>query len=129
MKRFPFINLAQMLIIFRVAVALLLAAHGVMRLIAGTVNDFGEFLNSKGFMIGTVIAWFLTMFEITGGLVVAMCYWVKWIAAIFIIEILMGIILVHTKNGWFVEGHQVGGVEYSVLIIFSLAIITALAKR
>lgn len=129
MKRFPFINLSQMLILFRMVVALLLVAHGVIRLNAGTVNDFGEFLNSKGFMIGPAIAWFLTIFEIVGGLIMAAGYFVKWIAAIFMIEIAMGIILVHAKNGWFVVGHQSGGVEYSVLIIFSLLVIAASGKR
>jgi len=129
MKNFPFIRLVQVLIVFRIVVALLLVAHGVMRLSAGTVNGFGEFLNSKGFMIGPAIAWFLTIFEIAGGLIMAAGYFVKWIAAIFIIEISMGIILVHAQNGWFVVGHQSGGVEYSALLIFSLLVITASGKR
>jgi putative oxidoreductase len=129
MKRFPFISLSQMLIVFRIVVALLLVAHGVMRLNEGTVNKFGGFLNSKGFVTGVAIAWFLTLFEIVGGLVMAAGYFVKWIAAIFIIEITMGIILVHSKNGWFVVGAQLNGVEYSVLLIFSLLLIAASGKR
>lgn len=129
MKSFPFISLSQSLIAFRIVVALLLAAHGVMRLNEGTVNGFSEFLNSKGFMIGPAIAWFLTIFEIVAGLIMAAGYFVKWIAAIFMIEIAMGIIIVHAKNGWFVVGHQSGGVEYSVLIIFSLLMIAASGKR
>lgn len=129
MKKFPFINASQMLIVFRIVVALLLVAHGIMRLSAGTVNGFGEFLNSKGFVIGPAIAWFLTLFEIAGGLTMAIGYFVKWIAAIFIIELAMGIILVHAQNGWFVVGHQSGGVEYSVLLIFSLLVIASTSKR
>lgn len=129
MKSFPFINQSQMLIVFRIVVALLLVAHGVIRLSTGGVNGFGEFLNSKGFMIGPAIAWFLTIFEIVGGLLMAAGYFVKWIAAIFIIEIAMGIILVHAKNGWFVVGHTLNGVEYSVLLIFSLLVIAASRKR
>ena len=125
----PFVSLSQALIVFRIVVALLLAAHGAMRLSAGTVNGFGEFLNSKGFMIGPTIAWFLTIFEIACGLIMAAGYFVKWIAAIFMIEIAMGIILVHAKNGWFVVGHQSNGVEYSVLILFSLLMIAASGKR
>ena len=57
--------------------ALILAAHGAMRLYNGTVGGFGEFLNSKGFMIGPGIAWFLTIFEIAGGLLMATGYFVK----------------------------------------------------
>jgi putative oxidoreductase len=37
--------------------------------------------------------------------------------------------LVHAKNGWFVVGHQSGGVEYSVLILFSLLTIAATGKK
>jgi len=129
MKKFPFISSAQSLIMLRVALALMLAAHGAMRLSVGTVGGFGEFLNSKGFLIGHAIAWFLTIFEIAGGLLLAAGYFVRWIAAIFIIEHCFGIILVHAPNGWFVVGHQSGGVEYSVLIIFSMLVIAASAKK
>ncbi|MBL7744622.1 MAG: DoxX family protein [Chitinophagaceae bacterium] len=129
MKRIPFITSAQALILFRVVVSGLLMAHGIIRMIAGTVGGFGEFLNSKGFVIGTAIAWFLTIFEITGGLLMASGYFARWIAAIFIIEHCFGIILVHASNGWFVVGYQSGGVEYSVLLIFSLLLIAATAKK
>ena len=103
----------------------MLAAHGIMRWAAGTVDDFGVFLNSKGFMVGTFIAWFLTIGEIVGGLLLSAGWLVKWIALFFLIEIGMGIILVHAKNGWFVVGHQLGGVEYSVLLLFTLLVIAA----
>jgi putative oxidoreductase len=129
MKDFPFISSSQSLSVLRIAVGLMLAAHGAIRLSAGTVNGFGEFLNSKGFMIGPAIAWFLTFFEMAGGLLMAASLFVKWVAAIFMIEIAMGIILVHSNNGWFVVGHQSGGVEYSVLILFSLLVIAASAKK
>jgi putative oxidoreductase len=56
-------------------------------------------------------------------------YFVKWIAAVFIIEHIMGIILVHAPNGWFVVGYQSGGVEYGVLIIFSLLVIAASFRK
>lgn len=129
MKNFPFITLPQSLILFRILVSGLMIAHGAIRIAAGTVDGFGVFLNSKGFVIGTAIAWFLTLFEIAGGLVMAAGLLVKWIAVIFIIELAMGIILVHAPNGWFVVGYQSGGVEYSVLLIFSLLVIAASAKR
>ncbi len=114
--------------IFRVVLALLLAAHGVMRIFAGTVDDFGVFLDSRGFLVGTGIAWFLTVFEIAGGICMALGFLVRWIAAIFMVEIAMGIVLVHGKNGWFVVGHQAGGVEYSVLILVSLLLVAASSK-
>ena len=129
MKSFPFINTLVALRLFRIVVGCMLAAHGIIRLYAGTVNGFGEFLNDKGFMIGGFIAWFLTCFEIIGGLTMAAGFLARWIAVVFIIEHCFGIVLVHAPNGWFVVGYQSGGAEYSVLLIFSLLLIAASAKR
>lgn len=129
MHSFPFLSPRTALVFFRVAVALLLATHGAVRLYMNGPPDFGAFLNSKGFMIGTPIAWFLTIFEIVGGGLMALGQFTRWIAAIFIVEIAMGIVLVHAQNGWFVVGLQNGGVEYSVLLIVSLLTIAATADR
>lgn len=125
MKKFPFINQHVALIIIRILTSLLLAAHGTIRVYAGTVPGFGEFLNSKGFVIGFGIAWLLTIFEIAGGLLLAVGHFKKWIAAIFIIQLIAGIILVHAQNGWFVVGYQTGGMEYSVLLICCLLLIAS----
>ncbi|HMR91337.1 MAG TPA: DoxX family protein [Chitinophagaceae bacterium] len=120
-----FPSVSSSLTVFRIVVALLLAAHGFIRLYAGTVDGFGDFLTFKGFPAGNAVAWFLTIFEIAGGLCMAAGFFVKWIALVLMTEIIMGIILVHAANGWFVVGHQLGGVEYSVLLIFSLLLIIA----
>jgi putative oxidoreductase len=129
MKKFPFIDETFSIKLLRIITSLLLVAHGSIRLYAGTVNGFGEFLNSKGFLLGVQIAWFLTIFEIAGGLLMAAGYFTRWIAAVFIIEIVMGIILVHANNGWFVVGYQSGGVEYSVLLITVLIVISAKTSK
>lgn len=117
--QFP-LTFKSSLLLLRVCTGLMLAAHGSMRLYAGTVNEFGGFLNSKGFIIGNVIAWGLTFFEIIAGITLSAGYLLKLISVFFIIELLMGIILVHASNGWFVVGHQDGGIEYNVLLILVL---------
>ena len=76
-------------------------------------------------MIGGILAWGITCFEIVGGATMAAGYFVRWIAAIFITELLVGIFLVHLQNGWFVVGATQGGMEYSVLLIISLLVIAA----
>ena len=67
MRSFPFIERGQAVVLLRVAVSLFMMAHGLMRLYLGTVGGFGEFLNSKGFMIGGMLAWTITIFEIAAG--------------------------------------------------------------
>ena len=91
-----------------------------MRMRAGTVGGFGEFLESNHLPFGVGIAWFITLFELTGGLALILDFRKKWIAYIFMIEITMGIIMVHARQGWFVVGHSTGGIEYSLLLLASL---------
>lgn len=125
MKSFPFLSPAQASILLRTVVALIMMAHGSIRLWVNSLAGFGEFLNSKGFMIGTPLAWGITFFELIGGILIIFGYYVRWIALGLIIELATGIVIVHAQHGWFVVGHQSGGVEYSVLLIICLIVIAA----
>lgn len=108
---------------FRVLVAILFIAHGLIRAYVGTVDDFGTFLDSKGFPFGVVLAWGITLYEIVGGAALAFGKWTQPLALGFVLHQVMGIALVHAKNGWFVVGHGTYGVEYSVLLIGSCLLI------
>lgn len=125
MRSFPFIERGQTVVLLRVSVSLFMMAHGLMRLYLGTVGGFGEFLNSNGFLIGGILAWSITIFEITGGATMGLGYFVRWICAVFILELTAGIFLVHLANGWFVVGASTGGMEYSTLLILTLIVIAA----
>lgn len=125
MKNFPFISLSGSITILRFTVALMFIAHAVVRITGGTVNQFGEFLESKGFIAGVVIVWILTAFEIVGGLLMAIGYYTRWMAAGFILILLTGIVLIHAELGWFVGEHGTGGVEYSVVLIAGLVVVAA----
>jgi len=129
MKLFPFISSVYALVLLRIAVALIMMAHGMMRLIVNSLSGFGEFLTSKGFPLGEPFAWGITIFELAGGILLIIGLYSRWIALILIIELITGIVLVHAKNGWFVVGHQSGGMEYSVLLIICLIVISAADKR
>lgn len=129
MKQFPFISANAGRIILRVVAGLIMVAHGVARSYLGTVNGFGDYLNSEGFMIGPVIAWTLTIVEIIGGLSLAAGYFVKAICAWFILQHIFGIILVHAPNGWFTVGAQAGGMEYSFLLVICFISIAAMHKK
>lgn len=101
----------------RIGVALLLIVHGIARVALGIVDDYGGFLDATGFPFGVALAWGITVFEIVGGLVLAAGRWVRPIALVFALELVMGIVLVHAPEGWFVVGAGRNGMEYSVLLI------------
>jgi putative oxidoreductase len=129
MKSFPFISSYYSLVLLRVAVALIMMAHGMIRLIVNSVSGFGSFLASKGFPLGLWLAWGITIFELAGGVLLIIGLYSRWIALLLIIELITGIILVHAINGWFVVGHQSGGMEYSMLLIICLVVIAATDKK
>jgi len=105
------------IVLLRVALAVILAIHGVYRISTGGVAPFGEFLGSRGFPAGVALAWAISIFEIAGAALLALGRFVTLISAIFVAQLLAGIWLVHLPNGWFVVGGGRNGVEFSVLLI------------
>ena len=117
MRPFPFISRTNWFHILRIVLGLLMTAHGVMRILDRGIRPFGEFLSAQGFPDGVFIAWAITLFEIAGGITLAMSFLRRPICVVFIFELLMGILLVHASNGWFVVGYTTGGIEYNALLI------------
>ena len=116
------------LTIVRVALAATMIIHGAARINAGGVAPFGEFLTGvKGFPFGLYLAWGITIFELVGGALLALGYFVPVIALVFAFQLMMGIVLVHWPEGWFVVGLGRNGMEYSAVLIVSF-LATALAN-
>ena len=125
MKTFPFMTSKQSIILLRIAVALFLMAHGLIRIYLGTVGGVGDFLNFTGLFDWSSTGMGITVFEIIGGAAMALGFYVRWIASVFMIQLIMGIFLVHLEKGWFVVGASQGGVEYSALLLVCLMVISA----
>lgn len=118
------------LIFVRVVLAVLMFIHGAARISNGTVGGFGEFLGANGIPLGFYVAWGITLFELVGSVLLAIGFHTWVLALIFAVELMVGIVLVHWKDGWFVVGSGRNGIEYSVLLIASfLAIAFANYKR
>lgn len=86
-------------------------------------------VNINGFPFGVAIAWGITLFEIVGGVTLAAGYFRKWIAFTFILQLTVGIIVVHGPIGWFVVGYSSGGMEYSVLLTLCLLTIASTGTK
>jgi putative oxidoreductase len=107
------------LLIIRYAACGNMIIHGITRLSNGGVIPFDGYLSALGFP--PYIAWAITAFEIAGAILIMAGKWVSPLSLIFCIQLLMGIILVHFPEGWFVVGAGRNGMEYSVLLIICFA--------
>lgn len=101
--------------IIRFAAAGNMLIHGIARIANDGVTPFDGFLTGIGFP--PYAAWVITLFEISASVLLMASKWVVPICFLFIIQLIMGIILVHGANGWFVVGAGRNGMEYNVLLI------------
>jgi putative oxidoreductase len=117
------------LVIIRIAAAGNMLIHGISRTVTGGVMGFDGYLSSLGFPPYT--AWVITAFELIAAILIILNRWTSILSIFFCVELLMGIILVHGPEGWFVVGHGRNGSEYSVLLIlcFVSAIFAYWPKR
>ncbi len=110
----------QPMALIRVALAVLIAIHGVTRIALGIVDDFGVFLQQSGFPMGVVWAWAVTVFELLGAVLLVIKRLVRPVCVLFIVEFILGAALVHWPHGWFVVGAGRNGMEYSALLVVCL---------
>jgi putative oxidoreductase len=104
------------------AVAIILIIHSVAGMFNNGINDFGNlYLNQIGFApIGVPLAWAIKLSHFVAAWSLLFEKYVKWSAIVTIIILVVGIILVHFPNGWFVVGGGTNGVEFNFLLIAAL---------
>lgn len=106
------------LLIIRLVIGLTMAAHGTQKLF-GWFGGYGPkgtggFFESIGIKPGILMAVAAGLAELAGGLLFAAGLWTEVGAALIIITMLMAIIKVHAKNGYWVTSN---GFEYNAALI------------
>lgn len=106
-------------ILLRVAVAIILLVHSIPGMFDGGINNFGNlYLNKIGFSpLGLPIAWAIKLSHIICAFIFLANKWIKPAGFVTIFILIMGIILVHFKEGWFVVGGGRNGIEFNFLLI------------
>lgn len=125
MKAYPFISLAQALMLVRIVTALLFMAHAAVRIANGTIPQFGKFMASVGFPAGEAVVWTITIVELIAGTLLIINRYVRVAATALFAIAATGIVLIHRHLGWFVGEHGTGGSEYSVALMVLLIVIAA----
>ncbi|MCG2615836.1 DoxX family protein [Terrimonas sp. NA20] len=130
MKRiFPFVSASVMQPVLRCSLALVFFLHAAVRIANHTIPQFAGFLENAGLPFGKAIVIAISVFEIAGAVLLAMGVWVRLISAGLFVLLLIGIILIHWANGWFVGEHGVGGIEYSFVLMVGLMVVAAGARE
>jgi putative oxidoreductase len=106
----------------RFSVAIILFIHGIGGMFNGGVTDFGNlYLNQIGFApVGLYLAWAIKLSHVASAFCLVFNSYIKWASIVSIFILVMGIILVHYSEGWFVVGGGRNGVEFNFLLIFVL---------
>jgi putative oxidoreductase len=125
MRNFPFLSSSQSLLLFRIVLPLFFVAHAIVRIANGTIERFAGFLSTKGLFATTAMVWGITLYEIIGGIALAFGYCQKYLSLGFILMLVMGNVIIHYENGWWVGEHGAGGMEYSCALILGLIVIAA----
>ncbi|MDY0990124.1 DoxX family protein [Flavobacterium sp. CFBP9031] len=109
-------------LLLRIATAIILLTHSVFGMFNNGINDFGNlFLNQIGFApYGVFLAWSIKLSHVLAAVLLLANKYVKLAGFVTIFVLIMGIILVHFKEGWFVVGGGRNGVEYNFLLIIVL---------
>lgn len=109
-------------LLLRMAVAFILLTHSVFGMFNNGINDFGNlYLNQIGFApFGIFLAWSIKLSHVVAAILLILNKYIKLAGFVTIFVLLMGIILVHFKEGWFVVGGGRNGIEYNFLLIVVL---------
>jgi putative oxidoreductase len=112
-------------LLLRLAVALILLTHSIFGIFNNGINDFGNlYLNQIGFApFGVVIAWSIKLSHVVAAVLLILNKYIKLAGFVTIFVLIMGIILVHFQEGWFVVGGGRNGAEYNFLLIIVLVAI------
>lgn len=115
-------NIFNSTFLLRFAVAIILFLHSVPGIFNNGINEFGKFyLNEVGFApLGVPIAWAIKLSHIACAICLLLNRFTKLASIITILILVMGIIMVHFKEGWYVVGGGRNGVEFNFLLIFVL---------
>ncbi|MBL7868903.1 MAG: DoxX family protein [Flavobacterium lindanitolerans] len=108
--------------ILRFAVAFILIMHSVPGMFNNGIHEFGIFyLNTVGFApYGVLLAWLIKLSHVVAAVLLLLNKYVKIASIVTIFVLIMGIIMVHYPEGWFVVGGGRNGVEFNFLLIFVL---------
>jgi putative oxidoreductase len=118
-------------LVLRIALAAVFFMHGIPSIFTGAVNNFGnQYLNTVGFApIGLPLAWAIKLSHVACAILLILNRYIRIAALVTISILVVGIIMIHAAEGWFVVGAGRNGVELNVLLISVLVYLAIINKK
>ncbi len=109
-------------IFLRIAIVIILLMHCIPGMFNNGINDFGNlYLNQIGFApVGLYLAWIIKLSHVACALLLMINRYTKIACIVTIFILVMGIVLIHFKEGWYVVGGGRNGMEFNFLLIAAL---------
>jgi putative oxidoreductase len=111
------------LLVSRVALGVILVAHGWQKLSEWTVAGTAQSFSDMGVPAPTASAYFVTGVEVLGGAALVIGLFTPVVALLNMVTMLGALVLVHAENGLFVDS---GGYELVLALFAGLATIAML---
>jgi putative oxidoreductase len=110
------------LTLLRIALIIIFLVHSLAGMYNNGINDFGNlYLNQIGFApLGVPLAWTIKFSHIGLAYSLITNKFLKFSVFVTIFILLMGVFMIHIKDGWFVVGGGRNGVEFNFLLILCL---------
>jgi len=130
-------NQSWAITILRIVVGTVFLAHGAQKLFQLGFHGVAGFFGAAGIPLPFVSAVIVTSVEFLGGIALILGLLTRWAAALNAFDMLVAILVVHLKNGFFDQQH---GVEYPLTLLAACIVLAvvgpgaasvdgALAKR
>jgi putative oxidoreductase len=112
--------------VLRVVLGVIFVLHGYLGLFVLEPAGVAAFLTLMGLPVGEVLAWYLILAHVIGGLMMIVGLWTRWAALANIPVMLVTLLLFHLDQGFFMKAivvdaaagkPRVVGLEYPLLVL------------